>query len=90
MKKKWLQHYQEGVPEKISYPDVPLSENLVRSAKDFPDCIATSLFGNDLTYKELNENANAVNLESLACGFFLLIRISIAAMTASVAMDITM
>jgi len=61
MEKKWLRHYQEGVPESISYPNTPLSENLVRSSHDFPDAIATSLFGNDLTYKNLNETTNAVS-----------------------------
>jgi long-chain acyl-CoA synthetase len=59
MKKVWLKHYQEGVPEKIDYPDTPLTENLVRAAKDFPDVIATSLFGNELTYKALNEAVNS-------------------------------
>jgi long-chain acyl-CoA synthetase len=60
MKKKWLEHYQEGVPESIPYPEDPLSENLVRSSKDFPDAVATSLFGNDQTYRQVNETANAV------------------------------
>jgi long-chain acyl-CoA synthetase len=59
MEKIWLKHYQEGVPESIDYPDIPLTENLIRSAADYPDRIATSLFGNEMTYRELNEAVNA-------------------------------
>lgn len=51
----WLSHYQEGVPEKIDYEKMLLTDFLSRSAKDFSDTTALSFMGYTITYRELED-----------------------------------
>jgi len=64
MEKPWLKHYEEGVPETIAYPDMPLHQILVDTARKYPNNTA-AIFGNvveplgnmlldaKMTYREL-------------------------------------
>jgi long-chain acyl-CoA synthetase len=64
MEKPWLKHYEEGVPETIAYPDIPVHQILVDTASKYPDNTAI-IFGNvveplgnmlldaKMTYREL-------------------------------------
>jgi len=51
----WLAHYDEGVPEHIEYPKVPLFYFLEQSAQKYPDVPCTIFKGAVITYKEMNE-----------------------------------
>lgn len=53
--KPWLKHYENGVPEKIDYETICLPDVLVRSARRFPDRMALSFQGYQVTFRELNE-----------------------------------
>jgi long-chain acyl-CoA synthetase len=66
MKKPWLQHYDEGVPESIEYPSIPLDRLLADAAAKHPDHAATifgavvgsSLMDAKLTYRQLDDAVN--------------------------------
>jgi long-chain acyl-CoA synthetase len=45
MEKPWLEHYEESVPATIAYPDTPLHQILVDTARKYPNNTAT-IFGN--------------------------------------------
>jgi long-chain acyl-CoA synthetase len=45
MEKPWLKNYEEGVPETIAYPDIPLHQILADTARKYPNNTAT-IFGN--------------------------------------------
>ncbi len=64
MNKPWIQHYDSGVPETVSLPDMPLFQFLTDACQTFPDHPATQFFGKTTTYKELaskvNQFANAL------------------------------
>ncbi len=51
----WLEHYDEGVPRTIDYPEVPLFYFLEESARKFPDNPCTIFKGAKTSYKEMNE-----------------------------------
>ena len=59
----WFEFWPEGLPHHLDYPDIPLYDFLVNSAREYPDNIA---FGNreghDLTYHELDTQTS-----KLAC-----------------------
>ncbi|MGD2157332.1 MAG: long-chain fatty acid--CoA ligase [Anaerolineales bacterium] len=50
----WLDHYDEGVPESIDYPEVPLFHFLEESARNYPDVACTIFNGATVTYREMN------------------------------------
>ncbi|MEW6718721.1 MAG: long-chain fatty acid--CoA ligase [Chloroflexota bacterium] len=54
-KKPWLKLYDEGVPEKIDYPEVPLFYFLEESARKYPDAACTIFKGAKISYREMNE-----------------------------------
>ncbi len=64
MEKPWLKFYDEGVPQTLDYPDVPLHWFLEESARKYPDSIATVFpgkFGDTkLSYSELDKLANSL------------------------------
>ena len=62
-KKPWLVNYDEGVPQTIEYPEVPLFYFLEESAKTYPDAACTIFKGAKITYKEMNNIT-----DSLAAG----------------------
>ena len=53
--KPWVAHYQEGVPEFVDYEQTCLPEFLERSAAKFPDQMALSFQGYEVTYRQLRE-----------------------------------
>ena len=59
MNRPWLQHYDDGVPTSLEYPEITLPQFLVDTAANYPDYIATTLNGVDITYREINEKVNA-------------------------------
>jgi long-chain acyl-CoA synthetase len=50
----WLDHYDEGVPKTIDYPEVPLYYFLEESARKYPDKACTVFKGAKITYREMN------------------------------------
>lgn len=56
--KPWLAHYEEGVPESLSYEEICLPDILERSAREFPDNMALLFQGYPVSFRELNEMVN--------------------------------
>ncbi len=54
MDPNWLQQYDAGVPQALSYPDRTLSQLLTQSASQFPDHHALRFYGGHLSYRELS------------------------------------
>jgi len=54
----WLEHWPEGIPKTIDYPDIPVQELLRRTAKAHPGWPAMSFYGLRITYRELDEKAD--------------------------------
>jgi long-chain acyl-CoA synthetase len=54
----WHASYDEGVPTSIDYPDVPLAQVLVNTAKEFPDATAILFMNYRMTYRELAEEVD--------------------------------
>ncbi len=50
----WLERYDEGVPHKIDYPEVPLFYFLEESARKYPDQPCTIFKGAKISYQEMN------------------------------------
>jgi long-chain acyl-CoA synthetase len=53
--KPWLKYYEQGVPEKIPYPDVTLYQRLMQSVQKYPNVIAYDFMGTMGTYQKLGE-----------------------------------
>ncbi len=51
----WHEHYQDGVPAEVTWPDGPLDSLLTTSAAKYPDNAAVVFFDRVLTYGQLNE-----------------------------------
>lgn len=51
----WLKHYDEGVPETIDYPEIPLFNFLEEAAASHPDATCTIFKGARISYREMNE-----------------------------------
>jgi len=56
--KPWLAHYEDGVPESLSYEEICLPDILERSAREFPDNMALLFQGYTVSFRELNEMVN--------------------------------
>jgi len=78
MDKPWFEHYDEGIPETIDYPRIPLAQLLADSALKHPEQTAT-IFGSmvgsrlmdaKLTYGQLDDAVNgfAAGLQKLGVG----------------------
>ncbi len=52
--KPWLAHYDQGVPQSIEYPKVPLFHFLEEAARKYPDRACTIFKGAVISYKEMN------------------------------------
>ena len=52
--KPWLAHYDEGVPQTIEYPQVPLFHFLEEAARKYPDRACTIFKGAVISYREMN------------------------------------
>lgn len=51
----WHQHYQEGVPKEVTWPDGPLDSLLSTTTKKYPDNTAIVFFDRTLSYRQLND-----------------------------------
>lgn len=51
----WLKHYDEGVPDHIDYPEIPLFALLEEAAQKNPDTPCTIFKGAKITYREMDE-----------------------------------
>ncbi|MBM3144389.1 MAG: long-chain fatty acid--CoA ligase [Chloroflexi bacterium] len=49
----WLERYDEGVPQTIDYPEVPLFYFLEETAKKYPDAPCTIFKGAKISFKEM-------------------------------------
>ena len=54
MDRPWLKFYEDGVPQHIEYPRIPLYQVLDDTAKDFPDLDAVIFQGHSIKYGELS------------------------------------
>ncbi len=50
----WLQHYDEGVPQEISFPDITMHEMFEESVRKYPDTAITIFKGARISYAEMN------------------------------------
>lgn len=53
--KPWLDHYDEGVPHSIDYPDIPVHELLERAARQYPDNPCSIFRGAKTSYRDMND-----------------------------------
>jgi long-chain acyl-CoA synthetase len=58
MEKTWQRFYDEGVPFEVKPPKDPLPVQLERTARDFPQTIATEFLGARLTYQQLADQVS--------------------------------
>lgn len=56
--RKWVEQYDSGVLQTLSYPDITLPELLTQSAARFPLRPALRFYGRSITYGELDVMAN--------------------------------
>jgi len=54
----WLNRYDEGVPQHIDYPEIPIHQFLIEAAKKYPDSPCTIFKGAKITYPEMDEITN--------------------------------
>ena len=67
--KPWLSSYEPDVTTSYDVPDAPIHSLLENSARRFPDHNALIFKGNKISYRELNDQANAVAAALAANGF---------------------
>ncbi|UCG23545.1 MAG: long-chain fatty acid--CoA ligase [Chloroflexota bacterium] len=67
--KPWIESYEPGVPAELEIPDYPLFRMLEESAIKYPDNAALIFKGRKISYRELNEFADAVAAALAANGF---------------------
>jgi long-chain acyl-CoA synthetase len=58
MEKPWLRSYEGGVGDSLKYPEQPLFQFLINSAKQFPDHPALTFYGKEMLYRELDDLTN--------------------------------
>ncbi len=58
MEKPWLRSYEGGVGASLKYPEQPLYQFLINSAKQFPDHPALTFYGKEILYRELDDLTN--------------------------------
>ncbi len=54
----WHDHYDEGVPASLDYPDVPVGDMLRNTAAEFPDATAILFMNCRMTYYQLLEDVD--------------------------------
>ena len=52
--KPWFRFWPEGVRKHIDFPEVPLSDLLTQTAKEYPEHTSIVYFNKEMTYRELN------------------------------------
>ena len=58
MERTWLNHYDEGIPHAVEYPDIDLYRLFRQSVDRNPDGLATVFFGARMTYRSLGEKVD--------------------------------
>jgi long-chain acyl-CoA synthetase len=58
MERPWFEHYDDGVPRTLTYPDKTVADLLRDSAAKLPSHPATIFFGGKLTYAQLLDQVN--------------------------------
>jgi long-chain acyl-CoA synthetase len=56
--KSWVKFYPCKIPDSIDYPEIPLHDILIRTAKKYPNQFAIDYCGNEITYQELDLFSN--------------------------------
>ena len=51
----WLKQYDEGVPQHLDYPSIPLFVLLEEAASRYPSTPCTIFKGVQISYREMNE-----------------------------------
>ena len=54
----WREHYQEGVPAEITWPDGRLDDLLAEAARKYPDNPAIVFFDRSLSYRRVNNTVD--------------------------------
>ena len=54
----WYKHWPQGVPKTIDYPDIPVHALLRNTAKTHPDWPAIRFYGKQVSYAELDDQAD--------------------------------
>ncbi len=54
----WYQHWPQGVPKTIDYPDIPVHALLRNTAKAHPEWPALRFYGKRTTFRELDDQAD--------------------------------
>ncbi|MCP4427043.1 MAG: long-chain fatty acid--CoA ligase [Chloroflexi bacterium] len=67
--KPWVKNYDEGVPAMVDIPNHSLHHFLTESAKKHPDHPALILKGKSISYRQLDEETDAVAAALIANGF---------------------
>ncbi len=67
--KPWTKHYDQGVSPEVELPDHSLTSILRKSSGERPNNTAIIFQGSKITYRELNEAADAVAAGLAASGF---------------------
>jgi long-chain acyl-CoA synthetase len=67
--KPWLSSYEPDVTKSYDVPDAPIHSLLENSARRFPDHNALIFKGNIISYRKLNDQADAVAAALAANGF---------------------
>jgi long-chain acyl-CoA synthetase len=67
--KPWLSNYEPNVTTSYDVPDAPIHSLLENSARRFPDQNALIFKGSKISYRELNDQADAVAAALAANGF---------------------
>jgi long-chain acyl-CoA synthetase len=67
--KPWLEHYEEGVPATVDIPEHTVHHFLEESATRYPEQTAIIFKGSKISYRQLNQSADAVAAALAANGF---------------------
>ena len=51
----WIDHYDNGVPHSIAYPQIPLQSFLSESARKFPGKVCTICESREITYSQMDD-----------------------------------
>ena len=68
VKTPWLKNYEDGVPQSLAYPKVPLSHFLQESAESFPQNTALIFARKRFSYREVQEKVDALANAFIALG----------------------
>ncbi|MFB3888405.1 MAG: long-chain fatty acid--CoA ligase [Candidatus Bathyarchaeia archaeon] len=64
--KPWFKNWPADVPKSLTYPEIPLSEVLTKTAKKHPKATAIAFLDREITYAELDELSDQF-AAALAC-----------------------